>query len=333
MLAGALGVLGLFACSTSTSNASGGSTSGLPDPSTTGGGRHTQHQPTIRVVFRAGKVYAREGDREWPIAEVGRDEMLWAPDGYHFAYVKLKPKSAPASQPADGDEAKKPAVKKKKKKRKARRRRGKPEPERFVIVVRTIRGDSINEFGVYRPGRPSDLDWIDNDRIGYLAPPDKSGDVYVLHTVESGDILRVFRGKRFIWAPGRKHLAYITGGRAQQSVRVNQQTVWPRDPPLPVKRRRRSRRRGWRRSKDSRHILGDLVWSPDGSGLAFMEQTGKVAKLVVLLVLDNRDGDLSWPLPSGAIAPNNRLFWAKSKVIIGTSVLKPRFAASWKRLH
>jgi hypothetical protein len=50
-------------------------------------------------------------------------------------------------------------------------------------------------------------------------------------------------------------------------------------------------------------------------------------------VLDNRDGDLSWPLPSGAMAPDNRLFWGEGKGIIGTSVLKPRFAASWKRLH
>ena len=60
---------------------------------------------------------------------------------------------------------------------------------------------------------------------------------------------------------------------------------------------------------------------------------GKRARLVVLLVLHNQDGDLSWPLPSTALSPSNRLFWGESKVIIGESVLKPRFAASWKRVQ
>jgi hypothetical protein len=54
---------------------------------------------------------------------------------------------------------------------------------------------------------------------------------------------------------------------------------------------------------------------------------------VVLLVLHNQDGDLSWPLPVAALSPGNRLYWGESKVIIGESVLKPRFAASWKRVQ
>lgn len=286
--------------------------------------------PSVRVVFRNGKVYAREGDREWPIAEVSRDEMLWAPDGFRFAYIKRwePPAAEPASQPASA-----PAKNPVRRSRKGKVR--KPPPETYHIVIRNIRGDPINEFPVYRPGRPSKLDWITNDTLGYLAPRDKTGNVYVLHTAASGEIVRVFRGTRFIWSPGRRQLAYIVNRdrKREQLVKVNDQVVWPRaSSPAPPKPRRKKVRRG-RRSPLHRRVVGELVWSPDGNGLAFIAKEVSQLKLVVLLVVDDESGDLSWPLPDRALQPGNRLFWGESKVVIGASMLKPRFAASWTRLR
>jgi hypothetical protein len=53
----------------------------------------------------------------------------------------------------------------------------------------------------------------------------------------------------------------------------------------------------------------------------------------VLLVLEDRDGDLMWTLPHELLTPRSHLFWGESKVIIGENVLKPQFAASWKRMQ
>ena len=299
-------------------------------------------QSKIRVVFRAGKVYAREGDREWPIAEVGRDEMLWAPDGLRFAYIARKdglPARAEQAQSSKPTRKSKSKSKRRKKRRGRRSARVRVAPPTHHIVVRNIRGDSVNEFPAYRPGRPSGLDWIDDNHIGYVAPPDPSGGVYVVHSAQTGEILRVHRGAGFIWSPGRQRLAYIADPKRDHLVKVDQEVVWPRDSADPSRlcpgktRRSSRRRRGGRRKTIRRRVSGDLVWSPDGSGLAFISREGTNARLVVLLVLDNAQGDLCWHLPGGALDPRNRLFWGDSRVVIGESMLKPRFAATWRRLR
>ncbi len=262
----------------------------------------------MRVVFKEGKAFAKEGDRVWSISEVHRDEMLWAPDGTRFAFLKLMPQELPEESPAPGSRGKA---------KKPRHKRGK-RLDSYHIVVRNIRGDPVNEFPIYRPGKPSELDWIDDQQIGYQAPPDASGDAYVMHQVQTGEILQVFRGTRFVWSPGRKQLAYVAGKKNKDEIRVAGQTIWPRAA---------SSVRGKRR------IMGELVWSPDGCGLAFKEIAGKRKNLVVLLVIDNPQGDLTWPLPRAAIKPKHHLYWGDSKVIIGTSALKPSFAANWKRVQ
>jgi hypothetical protein len=273
--------------------------------------------PELRVVFHNGKAFAREGQREWPIADVSREEMLWAPDGQRFAYFQKQVSAQPSSQPASGA------------RRHGRTRVKKiaPPPDLHHVVIRNIRGDPVNEFPTYRLGRPSDLDWIDNNHLGYLAPADETGDVYVLHSVETGEILQTHRGCGFVWSPGKKRLAFVTGKKRDQSVRVGDLVVWPR-PPDPGKRSSEKSKK-----KANQTIISKLVWSPDGNGLAFLELSGPQRNLVVMLVLDNKEGDLTWPLPDGAVSPENHLFWADSKVIIGKSALQPRFAASWKRIR
>ncbi len=263
--------------------------------------------PAIRIIFRDGKVYARSHEREWPIAEVGRDEMLWAPEGDRFAYIKEQER--PLSLPP--------------KRRKRKRGRVKQPLKTYRIVIRNIYGDSVNEFPVYRPGRPINLDWITSDRIGYQAPPDKTGDAYVVHSVETGEILNIYRGQRFIWSPGRRALAYIAGKPGKQVIKVGGRLIWPRQGTRACKGRRCKPFR--------RTIIGDIVWSRDANGLAFREKVNKQAYLVVLLVLDNQEGDMNWPLPKAALASDTHLFWGNEKVFIGQSILKPQFAASWRR--
>lgn len=243
-------------------------------------------QQAIEVVFRGGKAYARQGGREWLIAEVGREQMLWAPDGNRFAYLSEQ----------------------------TERREGELVHH---VIVRNIRGDSVNEFPAYRPGRPAQLDWVDDRHLGYVAPGDgdSGGDVFVIHEVETAEIVRVHRGRGFIWSPGRERLAYVSGTRSH-TVEIDGRPIWPGES---ASRRRR--------------IVSELVWSPDGRSLTFLSLAGRRTELVVLLELDDPDGHLSWPLPAKAAAPTNKLFWGESRVTIGESLLKPRYAATWTRVQ
>lgn len=244
--------------------------------------------PALRVLFKDGFAFAEEKGRRWRIAEVTRERMLWAPDGSRFAYV------APVRKDAAGPE----------------------DPHQ--IVVRNLRGDSVNAFPLYRPGKPTQLEWLDDAHVSYQAPPDRTGNAYVIHAVQSGEVLAVRRGEQFVWSPGKKRLAYVVSKRRRQMIKVDEVQVWPR---------------GGAPARGRRRIVSDLVWSPDGAGLAFIERKGKRSRLVVLLVIDDINGDLSWDLPSSAGRGVNKLFWAESKVLVGESTLKPRFAASWTRVR
>ena len=218
---------------------------GGPVGSTPTAGRSST-PPEVQVIFREGRVFAREGAKEWPIAEVDRDQMLWSPDGLRFAYFKQdEPASRPTASaeppPQDGGKIKADAL---------------PEQHAptYRIVIRNIRGDSVNEFAVYRAGRPSDLDWIDNETLGYVAPPDGSGETYVLHSTRTSEILTIYRGTHFVWSPGRKQLAYITNPKRDQLVKVDSQVVWPRGAmELSPGRRTRGHRGPTRRIQDCLH--------------------------------------------------------------------------------
>jgi hypothetical protein len=281
-------VRSIFVCAVLASLASCATTPSVSGPSISGAPRTTlaaSRAGDVEIVFRRGRVFARRDNREWPIAEVGRDEMLWAPEGQRFAYLRA---------PSDPKSAK--AV--------------------YRIVIRNVLGDSVNEFPAYGPGRPSQLAWLGDQRLCYLTPVNKGQHVYVVHHVETAEIVDLHRGSRFTWSPGRRRVAYVAGPRKRQTVSVDGQSVWP----ATGKARRR-------------RIVGDLVWSPDGNGLTFISRRGRRTHLVVMLDLDDADSVLTWPIPRAAAKPGNRLFWAESKVVIGQSVLQPRYAASWRRVR
>jgi hypothetical protein len=241
---------------------------------------------SIEVVYRGEQAFARRGAEEWSLGDVQKSEMIFSPEGRRFAFAR-PPKADPEKTP-------------------------------HRIVVRNVAGDPVNEFPVYRAGKPESLTWVDVRRIGYLAPavPEaKLAAVYVVHDAESGEVLRARSGSGFVWGPERKHVAFIAGSGDKQNLIVDGKTVWPRT--------------GTTRLHDA------PVWSPDGHGVAVVDtQTGKGPKLVVLVEYDDPQGDLTWPVPRDALSPGLRVFWAgDSKVVIGETALRPRFAAGWARLR
>jgi len=235
------------------------------------------------VKFKGKEVLVGRRQQLAPIPGVSKDDLIWAPDGDHFAYT-LEVK----------------------------------EKKTWRIFVKNIAGDPVNEFDPYRPGQPHGIDWIDDHTLAYYAAPDKKDvvQVYVVHDTQTGEVVAVRRGKMFTWSPGRKkRLAYVAGKTPKEAVQVDGRSVWPR-------------------ARGTTQIHGEVSWSPNGHGLAFVELQKGGGRLVVMLELDDSGGDLTWPLPPEALAPGLHVFWAgDSKVVIGETNLKPKFAANWERLQ
>jgi hypothetical protein len=243
--------------------------------------------PDVELFFKGDDAWARRGAEEWSLGDVKKDEMVFSPDRRRFAYVRERPTASNA----------------------------KVAPPAHVLV-RNLAGDPINDFPVYRPGKPGELEWLDNHRIGYVAPadPHKPANVYVVHDANTGEVLAARSGGEFIWGPEHRHVAFISGATQKQAVVVDGQNVWPRF--------------------GTSRIHGQPVWSPDGHGLAFTEEGAKGPRLVVLVEFDDAQGDLTWDVPRDALGPGLKVFWAgDNKVVIGESQLKPRFAADWQRLR
>ena len=109
-------------------------------------------------------AFARRGGEEWPIAEVPKSELSFAPDGKRFVYAR-PPKIA-------GDKV-------------------------HRMIVRDIAGEPVNEFPLYRAGKPENVTWLDDRRVGYVAPPvpeQKLPAAYVVHDIQSGEVLRARSG-------------------------------------------------------------------------------------------------------------------------------------------
>lgn len=246
------------------------------------------------LIEDGNRLFAHQGDKRWLVADVDRKRLVASPDRKRFAYLmRVTPKTSRGSALV-GFVA---------------------EQHRYRVVVQNIDGTRQAGFSAQGSQRPDGLSWVDNQRIGYLAAADHRGRVFVVHQIESGEISERIPGKRHVWSPKGKRVAYVEGDDKQR-VRVGDQRVWPRGVVVPKKRR----------------IVGDLVWSPDGEGLAFIQQSGDNVELVVLLALDDAGGDLNWALPPSNHMDSNRIFWANSRVIVGESALKPRFAAGWTRV-
>jgi len=256
--------------------------------------------PDVELFFKGDQPWARRGPagacpgpscEEWSLGDVKKDEMVFSPDHKRFAYVRQR------AQATAG--------------------RGSATPAH--VLVRNLAGDPVNDFSVYRPGVPDKLSWLDNRRLGYLAPPDPnkksaSSFTYVVHDADTGEVLAARSGIDFTWDPSRRHVAFLVGKPGAQQLVVDGKTVWPR--------------------AGITRLHGDPVWSADGHGLAIVDENNGSPRLVVMVEFDDPQGDLTWPVPRDALAPGLRVFWASdSKVVIGESALKPKFAAGWERLQ
>ena len=252
--------------------------------------RHvTRALASVEIVFHGEQPFVKRGVEEYPLGDVQKSEMNFSPDGRRFAFVRASSREKDAAR----------------------------SPHR--MVVRNLAGDPVNEFPLYRPGRPEMIVWIDDRRLGYLSPAvpeEKLAAVYVVHDVQSGDVLQARSGAGFVWGPARRHIAFIAGSADKQTLVVDGKTVWPR--------------------RGTSRLHATPVWSPDGHGLALVDRGagGTATKLVVLVEYDDPQGDLTWSIPPDAAAPSLRVFWSgDSRVVIGETVMRPRFAAGWERLR
>ena len=259
-------------------------------------------RPELRLYFRGEQPVVRAGAQEWEVKGVSRSEMVFSPDGKRFAYLR-DDRHAAAPAPAAGAEEV-----------------GAKGSQRRRVLIRNIAGDPVNEFLVYRPGEPELLTWLDDRRVGYLAPSEpsraRSQRLFVTHDVQSGEVLSARSGAEFIWDGTRRHVAFLSGPPKKQVLVIDGETVWPRT--------------------GTTRFHGELVWSPDGHGMAVVETgaDGVTPRLVVLVEWRDRSGDLVWPIPPDALAPGLKVFWAgDSKVVIGQTAFQPKFAAGWERVQ
>jgi WD40-like Beta Propeller Repeat len=244
--------------------------------------------PEVELFYKGDQPWARRGSEEWSLGDVHKDEMVFSPDGKRFAYVRARAQAAV----------------------------GKGAASSAHVLVRNLAGDPVNDFSVYRPGMPDKLSWLDNRRLGYLAPADvnKHSMTYVVHDADTGEVLAARSGNDFAWDPSKRHVAFTVGKAGQQALVVDGKNVWPR--------------------AGLTKLHGEPVWSADGHGLAIVDEGAGAPRLVVMVEFDNPQGDLTWPVPRDALAPGLKVFWASdSKVVIGESTLKPKFAAGWERLQ
>jgi hypothetical protein len=245
--------------------------------------------PQVELFFRGDQPWARRGAEEWPLGDVRKDEMVFSPDGKRFAYVRQRTQASAAATAFGAAH----------------------------VLVRNLAGDPVNDFAVYRAGMPESLSWLDNRRLGYLAPPEagkKTSSTFVVHDADTGEVLAARSGQVFTWDPTHRHVAFLVGKPGQQMLVVDGRNVWPR--------------------AGATRLHGEPVWSGDGRGLAIVDESNGVPRLVVMVEYTSSQGDLTWPVPREALAPGLRVFWAgDSKVVIGESAFKPKFAAGWERLQ
>src|SRR5437667_6064395 len=154
--------------------------------------------PAVELFFKGDQPWARRGGEEWSLGDVHKEEMVFSPDGKRFAYVRQKNVEA--------------AV-------------GKGVAPPAHVLVRNLAGDPVNDFAVYRPGTPDSLGWLDNRRLGYLAPPDPArrpvSATYAVPAADTGEVLAARSGQDFTWDPRHRHVAFLTGKAGAQQLVVD----------------------------------------------------------------------------------------------------------------
>ena len=216
-------------------------------------------------------------------------------------------------------------------------------PRRHDIVVVDVLGQKKGQFpaitarGSDEP--PRDLRFLRDDRLVYEAPTAATpaqvrkqkkprGTVkHRAHDAAEPAPARLFviqpigrrarpircEGSGFQFTPHRDHLVFVGGTRDRTFVAVDGIQVYPRK----------------KRSRTT--IVGDPVWSKDGSGLAFLESPkNKPARLVLLGAYDNPREDTGWDLPAGADLEGARVFWIRpGKLAVGKAPTHAIFTASF----
>lgn len=167
----------------------------------------------------------------------------------------------------------------------------------------------------------SKLDQDDTDAVGFFAAPKEREQQQQQQPMQSRRVSYAPLASSVgpdaegrVWDQAHRHFAELRGKRGQQALFVDGHRVWPR--------------------QGATTFHGQPVWSPDAHGLAVVEEVQRATRLVVMVEYRDPSGDLTWPIPRDAVDPTLKVFWANdSKVVIGETLMRPRFAANWQRLN
>jgi hypothetical protein len=183
----------------------------------------------------APRQFDRPGLSNWTAA-CGQQSSVASPDRLHSAYVSC----------SDGEEAR-----------------------TLRLTVMDSAGKAISQFSAeVKPScAPGALEWLDDRRVGFVCQTDPQVKNYVLFDIQTGSAVE-YPGSRFQWSPDHKTLADVkldvkfgTPAGENSCLFLNGTAVYPA---------------GCDHAKESySHIhtfILPLVWSADGSKVAFVEK-------------------------------------------------------------
>jgi hypothetical protein len=182
------------------------------------------------------RQFDRPGLSNWTAA-CGQQSSVASPDRLHSAYVSC----------SDGEEAR-----------------------TLRLTVMDSAGKPISRFSAQvKPAcTPGALEWLDDRRVGFVCQTDPQVRNYVLFDIQTGSAVE-YPGSWFQWSPDHQTLADVkldvkfgTPAGANSCLFLNATAVYPA---------------GCDRAKESySHIhtfILPLVWSADGSKVAFVEKS------------------------------------------------------------
>ncbi|HVR61883.1 MAG TPA: hypothetical protein VMU50_08290 [Polyangia bacterium] len=206
-------------------------------------------------------------------------------------------------------------------------------PAPATIALYSSKGERLGTFRALGAGPIGELRFLGEDRLYYrlpsaparpaawrrpaVAPPSLR---YAIQPIQQTQPTKPTKtgggpiactGRDFVFSPAGDHVAYVGGDSTRHRLYVDGQPVYPR--------------------RGATTLRGEPAWANDSLGLAAIE-SGAHRRLVVLVEFDNPTGDNTWPLPPEAADPSLHVFWAGAgKLVVGPSLTKPVFAASFDR--